>query len=248
MNAPEGPLATLLALEARARRARDVAELAFVAVNETHDLLPYRQAALWRPSGLVAVSGVARPEPRAPFTEWIERLMRARVAAGPTTLDGATLGDSDWAEWLPRHALLLPFASGAAVLFAREEAFSSSEIALAEALADVWGHALVSLEARSRPRFRLPRRPALIALLLAAAGFLPVPLTVLVPASVVARGATVMRAPLDGVVERVHVQPNDAVASGQPLFDLDPTELAARLAVAEKAAASAEAERHQTSQ
>ncbi|MBF0305846.1 MAG: aminotransferase class I/II-fold pyridoxal phosphate-dependent enzyme [Alphaproteobacteria bacterium] len=61
--------------------------------------------------------------------------MRARVAAGPTTLDGATLGDPDWAEWLPRHALLLPFASGAAVLFAREEAFSPSEIALAEALA-----------------------------------------------------------------------------------------------------------------
>ncbi|MBL8654440.1 MAG: multidrug transporter, partial [Alphaproteobacteria bacterium] len=57
MNAPVPPagneaalrrLSAMLQLQRRARRAASVEELAFVTVNETHALVPYRQAALFR--------------------------------------------------------------------------------------------------------------------------------------------------------------------------------------------------------
>ncbi len=41
-------LGTLVQLLKRARRAATAEELGFVMVNETHALLPYRQAALWQ--------------------------------------------------------------------------------------------------------------------------------------------------------------------------------------------------------
>ena len=44
----ERTLAALLDLTRMARRARTEAELGFVLVNDTLQLLPYRQAALWR--------------------------------------------------------------------------------------------------------------------------------------------------------------------------------------------------------
>src|SRR5689334_13296544 len=41
-------LSTLVQLLKRARHAASAEELGFVMVNETHALLPYRQAALWQ--------------------------------------------------------------------------------------------------------------------------------------------------------------------------------------------------------
>ena len=59
----------------RARRAGDAAELAFVAVNDSSLLAPYRQAALWFATGGVrALSGVVRPERNAPYVLWLERV------------------------------------------------------------------------------------------------------------------------------------------------------------------------------
>ena len=66
-------LSTLVQLAKRARHAAHVQELAFVMVNETHALLPYRQAALWRYDApgngkIIAVSGVSTVERHAPLT------------------------------------------------------------------------------------------------------------------------------------------------------------------------------------
>ena len=44
-------LSTLMQLIKRARHAATEQELGFVLVNETHALVPYRQAVLWRKSG-----------------------------------------------------------------------------------------------------------------------------------------------------------------------------------------------------
>jgi multidrug resistance efflux pump len=60
----------------------------------------------------------------------------------------------------------------------------------------------------------------------------PVRLSVLAPAEVVARDPAVVRAPLDGVVHRVLVTPNERVAEGQVLFEMDRTSLSGRLEVA----------------
>ncbi len=76
----------------------------------------------------------------------------------------------------------------------------------------------------------------------------PVRLTVLAPGELVAANPAVIRAPLDGVIDKVMVQPNQAVKAGDLLFEFDRTTLASRLIVAEQALATAEAEYRQFAQ
>lgn len=47
---------------------------------------------------------------------------------------------------------------------------------------------------------------------------LPVRLTVLAPGELVPARPAVIRAPLEGVIDTFHVQPNQAVKKDQPLF------------------------------
>src|SRR6185369_9003125 len=69
------PVGVVMHLARRARQAATAAELGFIAVNETHALMPYRQAALWfAKSGVTALSGVVTPEANAPFVLWLDRV------------------------------------------------------------------------------------------------------------------------------------------------------------------------------
>ena len=77
---------------------------------------------------------------------------------------------------------------------------------------------------------------------------LPVRLTVLAPGELVPAHPVVVRAPLDGVVDTFHIQPNQVVTKGQPLFGFDEVLIQSKLQVAEQTLATAEAEFRQTSQ
>ncbi len=81
-----------------------------------------------------------------------------------------------------------------------------------------------------------------------AALWLPVTLSALAPAEVVAFQPTIIRAPLEGVVDRFEVQPNDQVKEGQVLLVLDRRAIENKLEVASKALAVAEAEYRQAAQ
>src|SRR5581483_9342846 len=116
-EASSDPLAVLLDLAHRARHASDAAELAFVAVNDTHALAPYRQAALWfAGEGMQALSGVVQIEANAPYAQWLARVCRALASEQrPRALGSADLPATEaaeWDEWLPAHALWLPLAGG----------------------------------------------------------------------------------------------------------------------------------------
>jgi hypothetical protein len=254
------PLATLLHLEEFARKAASATELAFVMVNDTRALLPYGTAALWVAGrGVVAVSGGAAIDPHAPFILWLDRTVKA-LAGGderPRRIVAADIGQ--WQDWLPDHAvrvnLRAPDGSPVgALLLARDTVFENAELALLDHVAAIYAFAW---QARHRPspwttwRARLTALPRW-KLKVAAAVFLvllfPVHLSVLTPAEVVARAPAVLRAPLDGVVEKVHVRPNQTVAEGELLVELDTTTLSGRKAVAEGAVATAEAELDQATQ
>ncbi|MET0877762.1 MAG: HlyD family efflux transporter periplasmic adaptor subunit [Tardiphaga sp.] len=260
-------LGTLVQLLKRARHAASVEELGFVMVNETHALLPYRQAALWqrdaRGAGrIVAVSGAATVERNAPFMLWLNRVL-AKLDDGTgarnvdaTHLEGA-LGEA-WAEWLPAHGLLVPLGPDAhplgALLLAREQPWSDGDRHLLQELTDGYGTAWAQFR-RSRRRSLLTvwrSRGGLIRLALAAAlvaaMFLPITLSALAPAEVVALRPTIVRAPLEGVVDRFEVTPNQPVKEGQLLLVLDPRAIENKLEVAGKALAVAEAEYRQAAQ
>jgi hypothetical protein len=269
-------LGTLVQLLKRARRAATAEELGFVMVNETHALLPYRQAALWQRNApgagkVVAVSGAAVVERNAPFMLWLNPLFAKldgdaesgsvrSVDAG--SLDsgriGGTLGEA-WSEWLPAHGLLVPLCAEGqpalgALLLAREQPWSEGDVHLMTELAEGYAYAWL--------RFRGHRRRSLVAALfgrglvvklalaaaLVAVLCLPVTLSALAPAEVVALQPTIVRAPLEGVVDHFEVQPNEHVEAGQLLLTLDPRAIENKLEVASKALAVAEAEYRQAAQ
>jgi multidrug resistance efflux pump len=176
-----------------------------------------------------------------------------------TAADVPPLVAADWDAWWPAHAVLVPLVDAAghnrgAVAFARERAFTSAELAMLGELGQVWAHALgafaprASLIERARAALRAGKRRRIALAMTAALTILPVRLTVLAPAEVTAKDPFVVRAPLDGVIERVDAQPNQRVAAGAPLFELDSTTLASRYAVANKAFDAAQEEYRQTAQ
>lgn len=255
-------LSTLLQLEQRARLADSESLLTFVIVNETVSLLSYRQAALFRDDGSVAaLSGVARPETDAPFSQWLRELSKdfllAERPAGPVAPGelAPSLGEA-WHQWLPESGLWVPLPGAGFLLLAREEPWTASEQELLDHLAGAYGHAWAALT-RPSPWHNLHQRwldhdRRRLQLKILAAVFLalifPVRLSVLAPGETVAVKPALVRAPADGVVERIHVQPNQTVSEGQPLFDLDNRTVASRLEVADKARETAEAEYRQTVQ
>lgn len=264
-------LSTLVQLVKRARHAATAQELAFVMVNEAHALVPYRQAVLWRRDRhgvgrVVALSGIPVVERHAPFTIWLNRAL-ARLDDQAPTAAARPVGAADlagplgeeWAEWLPANGLLIPLLSRTqgplgALLLAREQPWSDGERYLLQELADGFAHAWADFRGRRRRTVlgRLARRRTLVKLAIAAALFaamwLPITLTALAPAEVTPFEPTIVRAPLDGVVDRFVVQPNDPVKEGQLLLELDPRAIENRLDVASKALAVAEAEYRQAAQ
>jgi multidrug resistance efflux pump len=263
-NAVQG-LLNLLQIGRRARAAATIEELGFIAVNETRALLAYRQAALWlggTQARVAAVSGVPEVDPNAPFPQWLRHLFGAVALTEVGVIDPATLSPllaEEWSSWLPAHALGVPLQHPEAdvpglLLLARDEPWQPAEIAVAAELGPLFGHALFAL----RPRPRLPTRVLQtlktrrawwrIAAAAAVVGALPVRLSTLATAEVAPTDPFVVRAPLDGVIDRVQVVPNQAVAAGAPLFDLDATTLRGQYDGARKAYETAQEQYRQVAQ
>jgi len=280
-------LGALLQLVKRARQATSLAELGFIAVNETFQLTPYRQAVLWLPGeGVVALSGVTNVEVNAPYVLWLNGLLKrlaadALAAQEPQVIDSNMLTAEEaaaWSEWLPARGLWLPLPnvqkemSGGGLLLARDGPWSRHEMALLAEWAAIFAHARACVaDARWINRFfRTPthsnkqharvtaswwpvawllrKRWLMGGAALAAIGCLPISLTVLAPAELVPLTPAVIRAPLDGVVDRVLVMPNQHVIAGTPLFEFDRANVQNRLEVAIKTLATVQAEYRKTAQ
>jgi hypothetical protein len=250
------PVAALLHLESRARAARDLPALEFVIANETWQLAPYRQAMVLRRDAvgrlaLTAVSGLAALEGDSPFTLWVERMAaHLRTETGPARVDAADLPADladGWAEWLPAHGLYMPLRGPAgeplgAALYARDEPWDDGTRAAMAALHEAYAYSLWALSRRdslgTRVRAAYKARPkyfAAAAIAAAAVLLFPVRMSALAPAEVIGIQSQVVAAPMDGVVKRFHVAPNQAVKKDDLLFTLDETTLAAKRDVAAKA-------------
>jgi Biotin-lipoyl like/HlyD family secretion protein len=258
-------LTHLLQQERRARQA-PAKELPYVLVNETAELIPYRQAVLWRKdiAKIEAVSGVAKPEHNSPYSLWlkavfkyIEQSENASQIIALTKTDLPLELAKDWAEWLPEHGLWMPLPSPSGEKYVltlfREEAWNEAEIHLLYYLAEAYGHAFSLVEAASPAipwleRLKVRKTQFILGSLLLLALFFPIRQSVLAEAEVVARKPTLVRAPLEGVVETFYVLPNEAVKVGQKLFSLDRTELRSRLEVAKEKRDIAQTEYLQTTQ
>jgi hypothetical protein len=259
------PLSLLLGLIQRARRAATADEIAFLMVNETIMLAPYRQALLWRDgAGIVAASGIAVIDRNAPFIQWANLVGRTihHGLERPVKLTADDVPDvlaADWGQFLPPHGLAVPLSTPACgraglLLFARDDPWTEAELLFigeaAETYALAWAPYLRigAFRTLARRWRRVRGRHWLAAAALLAVALFPVHLSVLAPGEVTARDPAVLRAPLEGVVEHVLVTPNQPVQAGQVLFELDTTTLRGKLDVARKALETARAEQEQAAQ
>ena len=250
----------LLGVEREARRAESLVELGYLMVNGSRVAVPYRQAILLMSRGkahrVEAVSSLSAVDRNATFVRWIEKLVEAKVddenrskivsfdarrESGASDLDAS-------AYPFPRMALLpLSLRDGAIfghLLLTRETAWEEGALVAAARLCETYSHAWEALAGPAKVKRRMRSRTALLAgaaVIGFAAGFLPVPLSVLAPAEVTAAKPYVVAAPIDGVIERVAVEPNARVSKGDALFEYNDVELRNRVELAGQAVSVAAA-------
>lgn len=260
--------ATLLAIEDKARQAKDESELLHVIANELRRLVGGRQAIVLKLAGpgaysVACISSVVLVERDTPFVRWLEamcgRISAEHPAGDAIAFELPAFAGHDAAETRSypfRHMLWQPMrlASGqsfAAVLMARERPWSDQEHKIVARETHVFATCWLALHGADamRPRRSLATRSRVaIAIAAAAVSVCPVPMSALAPVEIVAARPQRVTAPLDGVVKEILVEPNRPVKAGQLMLRFEETTLRNRLQIARQEALVAKAHSDRLSQ
>ena len=259
-------LSTLLHLQQRALGAVASADLGFTMVNETLSLVPFRQAAFFTvsPGGkltLATASGLVSVAEDSPFAVWLGRFALSLPTSSSPANTCQRLDISQaksefvegWQEWLPEYLVTAQLMSPSSklvglLIYARETPWADDELALLERVHESYGYCLDALSKSGRRVLGAAgnffRRGTVkwFALAAALAMFIPVRLSALAPAEVIAMTSMAVAAPQDGVISAFHVSPNSPVRVGDKLFSLDDSALTSRREVARRGVAIAKAD------
>jgi len=110
----------------------------------------------------------------------------------------------------------------AIVLFVRETTFSEGECILLKRLAETYTHAWLALNHTNTLSIKSgisKQLTVMIAAILAALCFIPVKQSVLVPVEVVPDTPFVLTSPINGVVNKLHIAPNQRITPGQLILE-----------------------------
>ncbi|MFK8332902.1 efflux RND transporter periplasmic adaptor subunit [Pseudomonas sp. BJa5] len=255
-------LLAIAALRDRALAADSLNALAFSIANDPYALLQYHQALVFQQQGpnlvLSCVSGLGRPSEDSPYLVWLQRAIRWVAAQleddKPRWLarDAVTPPpdiEEDWAEWWPTGLWCIPLHDREGqrlglVLFLLDNPPAPALEPVFDGLWRTWAHCWAGFARQRRlTRWRPSKRQVLLALGIGLALLLvPVRQTALAPAEIVSREAMIISSPIDGVIERMQVRPNQPVDKDTLLFSLDETTLRSRAEVLGKEVAVADAE------
>jgi HlyD family secretion protein/Biotin-lipoyl like len=267
-------LQLLMQIERDARRAKTVTELQFLMANETRRSIGARQIFVFHivngQPETVTVSSLSAVERHTPVISWIEGRAKALLARAEglvplhgnlTASPAAQTGAKDIVQ---DPARIFPFAESliarintpdgrplGAIMAVRETVFGDAEAMVLQRLCETCGHAWAALGG-AKPslivRLKRPLPWLVLAGALCLAGLLPVPLTALAPAEVVALEPAIIAAPIDGAIEQILVEPNQMVTAGDVLFRYADAQAKGTLDVATREVAVAEAKLRQASQ
>lgn len=190
---------------------------------------------------------MATPDKDAPQTKWLAGLIQDECERKPlkeARILRCPADDEYWASHCASHVWIIPLDAPdyqwcGLLILSRNESWNEAEQVIASHAADAYAHALAKQHQIHTPPLwkRLlqskKRRYALlgIALLL----LLPLRLSVIAPAEVIASKPALIRASMNGVVKEIMVQPGEHVGKEQPLVQFDEEELQNRINVARKA-------------
>ncbi|MFJ4246902.1 efflux RND transporter periplasmic adaptor subunit [Pseudomonas sp. NPDC089741] len=261
-------LLELDALRDKALAADSLNALAFSMANDLYPLLQFHQALVFAQREnsleLLNVSGLSRPSEDSPYLVWLRRASRWVAAQVPGDEPVWLAQDNaeppadiaeGWNEWWPSGLWCVPVQDrdnqrlGVLIILLEQEPPAVLWPHL-KGLVGTWAYCWSALTRRKRfSRWRPNRKQLLlVTLVIAALLLLPVRQTALAPTEIVSRQAQIISSPIDGVIEKIQVRPNQPVDAGTPLFSLDETTLRSRAEVLGKEVAVADAELQAASQ
>jgi multidrug resistance efflux pump len=237
-------LQKLLQFESEIRNQASDMELLYHLANESRNLLNFDQSFIVKRQDnadsmkVITVSSVAVVDRNTPTIRWIERIVISLdedVKLDKThefkSVAYTDQQDPETNEYPFIHMLWLPMKQRngtcyAGILLCRNQPWPQSEKLLAERLAETYSHAWMAFTPRwaDRPKSKLTvfqKRVAIISLIVIAV--LPVRLSVLAPVRVIAERPFILAAPINGVVDRIHVPPNAEVKQGQLIVSMEDT-------------------------
>ncbi len=246
----------LLQLEGMVRAAQTRKELQFLFVNETRRLVPFQQAILLVPSTpsikayeIQAASSVTVVERTAPLMQWTERLIRQLQLASPgpdlrhiTESDCPVGLQAEWKEFTPGYGLWCPLKHPdgqilGGLWLTRDQPWADHEVTVLQRLREAYAYAwrAVGKSPSQRWRWGLSRTATWsLAAAVVAVLAIPVPMSTLAPAKIVAKDPQIVSAPIDGVIADILVLPNSVVSKGQVLFEYEDTLFRSEYEVAER--------------
>lgn len=249
-------------LRDKAQAADSLNALAFGMANDLYPILPFHQALVFASHDqaleLLSVSGLARPTEDSPYLVWLARASRWVAEQVPDAEPVCLTADSanppediaeGWSEWWPAGVWCIPLHDREArrlglLLLLLDEPPPPVLRQQIGGLVGTWAYCWSALSRRQRlGRWRINRKRLLVGVLvLLGVLLIPVRQTALAPAQIVSRQAQIISSPIDGVIARMQVRPNQPVEAGTPLFSLDETTLRSRADVLGKEVAVADAE------
>ena len=246
----------LLQLEGMVRGARTIEELQFIIVNETRRLVPYQQAVLLSPSSpssrrydVRAASSVPVVDRTTPLMQWTERLVRElrEISASPdirrvSETDCSVDVQQDWKEFSIEYGLWCPLKHPDGLVYggiwlSRDQSWADHELIVLQRICEAYAYAWRAVEQSGGRRWHWRLSPSVTWILVAAivGGLaIPVPMTTLAPAKIVAKDPMIVSAPIDGVISDVLVSPNTMVSAGEVLFTYEDTAFRSEYDVAER--------------
>ncbi|MEP6936359.1 MAG: hypothetical protein ABI988_20850, partial [Nitrospirota bacterium] len=249
-------LSLLLQLEGMVRAAQTQQELQFFFVNETRRLVPYRQAILLTSPAspaqgyeVRAASSVPVVDRTVPLMQWTERLIRDlhKTLTGPdirhvTEADCSAELRPDWKEFTPGYGLWCPLKHpGGQILgglwLTRDQPWPDHEVTVLQRISEAYAYAWRAVGPSNSRRWRwgLSRTMTwILAVATTGALAIPVSMSVLAPAKIVAKDPLIVSAPIDGVIAEILVLPNTVVSEGQVLFKYEDTTFRSEYEVSER--------------
>lgn len=237
--------------------ARNTREVLFILVNESRQILAH-EFAVFLPSKQVpdlelTFANLAMSDKNAPCVQYLRRLEQAwDLLDGPQVLRSTDMPlalRQEWGQWLPTHVLVSQvffkegFLAGY-LLLGRTQDWSSDDFFVVSRLTKIAGAMLRTLR---RPGFGASIRNFLrigtariVLLILLGLSFVPVSSAILGLGEVVPLEPTVVRSPVDGIVQRMVVEPFQNIVAGEPLIIFEQLRIDNQIQVARENLSGAE--------
>jgi len=267
-NANASALADLLLLQQQLRQKVSLKELGYFLVNDSQKITAYQIGVFYHSfqgsQAIEAVSAIPNPVKEAPFYIWASTLCKAlaeKSLSEPTVIhpqEFKAVLAAQWEDFLPPQVIWLPLLTTegetvGGLLFARTPAWRIEELRILQYWGGAVAHAVELVSHKKKPWFASLKQVktavwVTVALALVLIAFIPVSISVLAQAEVVPKNPLIVRAPLEGVIDKVYAKPNNRVAKNTLLLTLDDTPLKSRLDVAQQELEIAKAEYRRSEQ